>query len=194
MRARTRWARSRSSTPRRPRRTFRSTSRNSQGIDGINLEEHLIRQTVERELADLQKVLSQTRGVAEVVGTLPYDDDGSNPVKSRYWRLLTERASESDWWSALFSSGTEVNSEALLGGCADLLQRPLASVPAGGREVPGVPSEILLPEQTWSNSSDYRRTANKLAQLFDDNFQQYADEASDATCAAGPRVVQETTG
>lgn len=62
------------------------------------------------------------------------------------------------------------------------------------REVPGVPSEILLPEQTWSNPADYRRTANKLATLFDDNFQQYADEASEATCAAGPRVVQETTG
>jgi len=121
----------------------RTSSKNTQGIDGINLEEHLIRQTVERELADLQKVLSQTRGVAEVVGALPYDDDGTNPVKSRYWRLLTERASESDWWSALFSSGTEVNSDALFGGCVDLLQRPLASVPECDNTAAGTIGDAL---------------------------------------------------
>lgn len=107
----------------------RESTKNSHGIDGINLEEHLVRQTVERELADLQQVLSQTRAVAEAVGTLQHEDDSADSVKSRYWRLLTERPSESDWWSSLFSAGSEVNDDALSAGCTDLLQRPLASVP-----------------------------------------------------------------
>jgi DNA-directed RNA polymerase specialized sigma24 family protein len=101
----------------------------SRAIDGVDLNEHLVRQTVERELADLQQVLSRSRGVAEAVGSLQQTEDADNPAKSRYWRLLTERANESDWWSALFSAGSEVNDDALSAGCAEILQRSLANVP-----------------------------------------------------------------
>jgi RNA polymerase sigma-70 factor (ECF subfamily) len=124
-------------------RSKHEPSQGSSGIDGIDLEEHLVRQTIERELADLQQVLARTRAVAEAVGTLQYEDDGADPVKSRYWRLLTERVNESDWWSALFSAGSEVNDDSLSAGCLDLLQRPLASVPDCDAAAGGTIGDVL---------------------------------------------------
>jgi phosphoenolpyruvate carboxykinase (ATP) len=58
------------------------------------------------------------------------------------------------------------------------------------RAVSGVPSEILVPERAWADPAAYRRAAYKLAELFSKNFQQYAADASDATCAAGPKLPQ----
>jgi phosphoenolpyruvate carboxykinase (ATP) len=56
------------------------------------------------------------------------------------------------------------------------------------RQVSGVPSEILLPEKTWSDPAAYRAAAEKLAALFNQNFGQYASAAGPAVKAAGPRV------
>jgi phosphoenolpyruvate carboxykinase (ATP) len=58
------------------------------------------------------------------------------------------------------------------------------------RSVPGVPDEILLPENAWSDPQAYRRAAERLARLFQQNFRQFADVASPETKAAGPRVSQ----
>jgi DNA-directed RNA polymerase specialized sigma24 family protein len=127
-------------------RSNHQPSTNSSGIDGIDLEEHLVRQTIERELADLQQVLARTRGVAETVGTLQYEDEVARPVKARYWRLLTERANESDWWSALFGAGSEVTDDALSAGCLEILQQPLASVPDCDHESGGTIGDALRNE------------------------------------------------
>jgi phosphoenolpyruvate carboxykinase (ATP) len=54
--------------------------------------------------------------------------------------------------------------------------------------VPGVPSAILQPQGTWSDAAAYCQTAARLSQLFRQNFQKYADGASEATRAAGPRA------
>ncbi len=51
---------------------------------------------------------------------------------------------------------------------------------------PGVPSEILLPRQTWADGAAYDASAAKLATLFTENFRQYADGASEEVRAAGP--------
>ncbi len=56
------------------------------------------------------------------------------------------------------------------------------------RQVTEVPSEILRPEQTWTDPATYRAAAEKLAALFNQNFKQYAAAASPAVKAAGPRV------
>ncbi|MCE9546798.1 MAG: phosphoenolpyruvate carboxykinase (ATP), partial [Planctomycetia bacterium] len=53
---------------------------------------------------------------------------------------------------------------------------------------PGVPKEILIPRNTWTDPAAYDRAAEKLARLFHDNFAQYLDHASPETAAAGPRV------
>ena len=52
-------------------------------------------------------------------------------------------------------------------------------------ECPNVPSEILRPRGTWSNPDEYDQTAQKLAGLFQDNFEKYADSAREEVKMAG---------
>ena len=51
---------------------------------------------------------------------------------------------------------------------------------------PGVPTEILVPKQTWADPVSYDATARKLAGLFRKNFEQYAAGAGPQVAAAGP--------
>ncbi|MCA9736306.1 MAG: phosphoenolpyruvate carboxykinase (ATP) [Gemmatimonadota bacterium] len=54
-------------------------------------------------------------------------------------------------------------------------------------EVPHVPPQVLEPRATWSNGAEYDAQAQKLAQMFRDNFKQFEGEVSDEVKAAGPR-------
>ena len=56
------------------------------------------------------------------------------------------------------------------------------------RNCPNVPSEILWPEDTWSDKAAYTSTVKKLAHLFLENFKQYEAGASSETKAAGPAL------
>jgi phosphoenolpyruvate carboxykinase (ATP) len=51
---------------------------------------------------------------------------------------------------------------------------------------PEVPSDILIPRNTWSDKASYDATARKLAGLFCENFEKYADGATPDVRAAGP--------
>jgi phosphoenolpyruvate carboxykinase (ATP) len=51
---------------------------------------------------------------------------------------------------------------------------------------PGVPSEVLLPRNTWSDGAAYDAQAAKLAAMFVKNFEQFAGEVSAEIKAAGP--------
>ena len=53
--------------------------------------------------------------------------------------------------------------------------------------VPGVPSEVLSPRKTWPDHDAYDAAAAKLADMFRENFDQFADQLSDDVKAAGPR-------
>ncbi|MCG8426702.1 MAG: phosphoenolpyruvate carboxykinase (ATP), partial [Chromatiales bacterium] len=53
---------------------------------------------------------------------------------------------------------------------------------------PGVPSEVLRPENTWADKAAYHEKAQGLAKLFQDNFVEYADMVSDEVKNAGPVV------
>jgi len=52
-------------------------------------------------------------------------------------------------------------------------------------EVPNVPSEILIPRNTWSDKAAYDATAKKLAELFRSNFAAYENGVSAEVRAAG---------
>lgn len=52
-----------------------------------------------------------------------------------------------------------------------------------------VPSEILEPMNAWQDKEAFAQQANKLAQLFIDNFKQYEDQANDAIKSAAPQVI-----
>lgn len=53
---------------------------------------------------------------------------------------------------------------------------------------PGVPSEVLIPKNTWKDPANYDATARKLAGLFHENFKTYASKANEEVLAAAPRV------
>ena len=59
-----------------------------------------------------------------------------------------------------------------------------------GVEVPvaceGVPSELLDPKSTWYDGGEYDLAAQKLANLFHDNFKKYEDGSSEEIRNAGP--------
>jgi len=56
---------------------------------------------------------------------------------------------------------------------------------------PEVPSEILVPRNTWSDKEAYDKKANELAQLFVKNFAKYADKANDEILSAAPKVMAD---
>jgi len=54
-------------------------------------------------------------------------------------------------------------------------------------EVPGVPSEMLDPRNTWQDGEAYDEQAKSLAALFRDNFQEFEADVSEEVRNAGPR-------
>ena len=73
-----------------------------------------------------------------------------------------------------------------------LAPMPTAKDPTFGLEVPtecpNVPSEILIPRNTWADPVAYDRTARKLAALFTENFETYAEGCTPDIIEAGPRM------
>jgi phosphoenolpyruvate carboxykinase (ATP) len=53
---------------------------------------------------------------------------------------------------------------------------------------PNVPDEVLIPRNTWSDVAAYDAQAQKLANMFADNFKQFEDQVGEATKAAGPKI------
>jgi len=56
------------------------------------------------------------------------------------------------------------------------------------QQVDGVPDSVLTPRDTWENTGSYDAKAKKLAKMFIDNVEQFADEASDELMAAAPNA------
>ncbi|MDQ3556451.1 MAG: phosphoenolpyruvate carboxykinase (ATP) [Gemmatimonadota bacterium] len=56
------------------------------------------------------------------------------------------------------------------------------------KHVPGVPDEVLRPRQTWADKDAYDAQARKLADMFRENFEKYADNVSAAVSEAGPEA------
>ena len=56
------------------------------------------------------------------------------------------------------------------------------------KSCPGVPEEVLIPKQTWEDGNAYDATADKLATMFNKNFERYAAGVSDEVNSASPSV------
>ena len=64
--------------------------------------------------------------------------------------------------------------------------------PVFGVQVPvrvrSVPQEVLNPRATWSDGDAYDAQARKLARMFLENFERFADRVPPEVAGAGPRV------
>jgi len=54
--------------------------------------------------------------------------------------------------------------------------------------VPGVPSDMLMPNRVWSDQDEYERKALDLATRFVSNFASYAGTVSEAVARSGPSI------
>lgn len=55
-------------------------------------------------------------------------------------------------------------------------------------ECPGVPNDVLQPKKTWDDKQAFEQTARKLVGLFQENFEQFHDYASQEILDAGPQL------
>ncbi len=53
---------------------------------------------------------------------------------------------------------------------------------------PDVPSEILIPKNTWDNKEQYQEVKNKLVSLFNENFKKFAANVNTEIVEAGPKA------
>jgi phosphoenolpyruvate carboxykinase (ATP) len=56
---------------------------------------------------------------------------------------------------------------------------------------PNAPDELLNPRNTWEDKSAYDAQANKLANMFVKNFEQYASGVDAEILAAAPKATQQ---
>ncbi|HJU64945.1 MAG TPA: phosphoenolpyruvate carboxykinase [Gemmatimonadaceae bacterium] len=54
-------------------------------------------------------------------------------------------------------------------------------------EIPDVPRDVMVPRDTWTDKAAYDAQASKLAQMFRDNFKQFADSVDAEVTEAAPK-------
>lgn len=55
------------------------------------------------------------------------------------------------------------------------------------KECPGVPSEVLIPRNTWEDKEKFEETKNKLVNLFQENFKKFESGVNPEIVKAGPK-------
>jgi phosphoenolpyruvate carboxykinase (ATP) len=123
-----------------------------------------------------------------------------------YAHMLIDRLERDDvpvwlvntgWTGGPYGTGERMNIAHTRSIVRAALDGSLAAVPTRldptfGFEVPttcpDVPDAVLDPRGTWADPIAYDRAAARLARMFDDNFEAFADGVGEAVRTAGPRV------
>jgi len=123
---------------------------------------------------------------------------------SKYAELLSQKIQENDtkvwlvntgWTGGGYGVGSRIKlryTRAMLDAIhsGELANSPTVVDDIFGLEIPiactGVPTELLIPQNTWDDLKDYENKAQKLASLFNKNFETFKDGCSDEIINAGP--------
>jgi RNA polymerase sigma-70 factor (ECF subfamily) len=115
---------------RRPAGSERADAPVTHDQHDVDFESHRIRQAIEQEVNELQKILFESRGVAELAAQLREAEHAREPLKSQYYeRLSSQCARGSDSVDALFLAGTEATEDAMSVGFVEILQERLNRIP-----------------------------------------------------------------
>jgi phosphoenolpyruvate carboxykinase (ATP) len=153
------------------------------------------------------KVAGTERGVTEPAAT--FSSCFGAPFLPRhpgvYAKLLGERLKEhgaavwlvnTGWSGGAYGTGSRMklaHTRAMVHAALDgrLAEATFEADPVFGLEVPtavpGVPSQVLRPRQTWADGAAYDEAAGRLAGMFKENFGRFADQVSAEVRRAGPR-------
>lgn len=125
---------------------------------------------------------------------------------SRYCELLKEKIEEHDsdvwllntgWVKGGYGSGERISlkhTRAIIDAIhnGSLRNAQYGMLPIFGLQVPtsiaGVPDEILMPSNSWSDKQKYHEQLTALAEKFLNNFKNYEDLCSDDIKAGGPTL------
>ncbi len=125
---------------------------------------------------------------------------------SKYAELLAEKMAthgatawlvNTGWTGGAYGTGSRIKlryTRAIIDAIHDgsLASAEMTTDPLFGFAVPtscpSVPSELLIPKNTWANPAAYDMQARNLAQLFVRNFEQYTAGSSAEIAEAGPRM------
>ena len=123
-----------------------------------------------------------------------------------YAALLVERLARFDvpvwlvntgWTGGPYGTGERMNINQTRSMVRAALNGALGDVPtvvdprfglAVPTSCPDVPAEVLRPRDTWQDRAAYDQAAARLARMFAENFEQYADHVAPGIRDAGPRV------
>ncbi|MEL6699556.1 MAG: phosphoenolpyruvate carboxykinase (ATP) [Bacteroidota bacterium] len=125
---------------------------------------------------------------------------------NKYAELLAEKITQhgakawlvnTGWTGGAFGVGARIKLrftraiiDAIQSGALDNVETTID--PEFGFEVPltcpGVPSEILVPKNTWEDKGGYDEVKDKLVRLFQENFKAFEASTNDDIIAAGPQI------
>lgn len=103
------------------------------------------------------------------------------------------------WTGGAFGVGSRINIPYTRAMISAVLEGKLGDVtyqrhPVFGvlmpKEVPGVPSEVLDPRNTWAAKNAYDVAANKLAEMFLRNFEKYKNLSSEEILSGAPHILE----
>jgi phosphoenolpyruvate carboxykinase (ATP) len=125
---------------------------------------------------------------------------------TKYAEMLGEKMDESNvnvwlintgWSGGKYGTGDRISLKYTRAMITSILNGELDNVDFTTHEVfglhmptscPNVPSEILSPKNTWVDKNAYNSKANELANAFNKNFAQFADNANNEILDAAPKA------
>jgi phosphoenolpyruvate carboxykinase (ATP) len=125
---------------------------------------------------------------------------------TKYAEMLGEKMDESNvnvwlintgWSGGEYGVGDRISLKYTRAMISSILNRELENVEYNTHEVfglkmpnscPNVPSDILSPKNTWNDKDAYDTKANELANAFNKNFAQFAENANEEILASAPKA------